>query len=150
MEDALVGRVIASTWRLKRVVEVEAGLFDWRHYLWVQQSSRREIERMKSAKGKVALSKRISRVDDDQDKIRGSGEAAEERLYSEPIAFACDFVGDTLTGVSILPTLSNLARYEAAIERTLYHALHELQRLQAARTGERVPLPLAVDINISD
>ncbi|MCK4579192.1 MAG: hypothetical protein KAU50_10405, partial [Candidatus Marinimicrobia bacterium] len=43
----------------------------------------------------------------------------------------------------------NLLRYETAIERQIYKALHELMRLQAARTGNPTPLPLAVDVDIS-
>jgi hypothetical protein len=42
-----------------------------------------------------------------------------------------------------------LSRYEASIERGLYKALHELQRLQAARRGEPVPVPEAVDVAVS-
>jgi hypothetical protein len=45
-------------------------------------------------------------------------------------------------------TLSKLARYMAGIERSFYRALHELQRLQAARRGERVPPPLAADLDV--
>lgn len=41
-------------------------------------------------------------------------------------------------------------RYESCLERGIYKALHELQRLQAARNGEKVPLPVAVDVDISD
>ena len=39
-----------------------------------------------------------------------------------------------------------LHRYEAHIERGMYRALHELQRLQAARQGQSVPVPIALDI----
>jgi len=35
------------------------------------------------------------------------------------------------------------------LERSLYKALHELQRLQAARDGQAIPLPEAVDIEVS-
>ena len=42
-----------------------------------------------------------------------------------------------------------LSRYEVTLERSLYKALHELQRLQAARDGQAVPLPEAVDVDIS-
>ena len=42
-----------------------------------------------------------------------------------------------------------LSRYEAAIERSMFKALHELQRLQAARNGEAVPLPVAVDVDLA-
>jgi len=46
-------------------------------------------------------------------------------------------------------TLGKFRRYEAHINRTLYKALHELQRLQAARLGRKVFAPLAIDVNIS-
>ena len=45
--------------------------------------------------------------------------------------------------------LGLLSRYEAGLERSLFRALHELQRLQAARKGERVPLPVAVDVDLA-
>ena len=44
---------------------------------------------------------------------------------------------------------SKLSRYEATIERGLYKALHELQRLQAARrAGGNVPPPAAIDVDV--
>ncbi|MGD0328117.1 MAG: hypothetical protein ABSB00_00160 [Minisyncoccia bacterium] len=46
-------------------------------------------------------------------------------------------------------TYSKLIRYEASIERGIYKALHELQRLQAVRNGENVPVPVVVDMDIS-
>lgn len=39
-----------------------------------------------------------------------------------------------------------LMRYETTIERGIYRALHELQRLQAMRKGQSVNLPMAIDI----
>ena len=45
---------------------------------------------------------------------------------------------------------SQLSRYEAAIERSLYRALNELQRLQAARgAGGGAPPPAVVDVDVS-
>ena len=43
----------------------------------------------------------------------------------------------------------NLMRYETAIEKQIYKALHELIRLQAARMGEKPPAPIAIDVDIS-
>jgi len=40
-------------------------------------------------------------------------------------------------------------RYETCLERGIYKALHELQRLQAARAGEKPPAPLAIDVDVS-
>ncbi len=46
-------------------------------------------------------------------------------------------------------TYGKLIRYETTIERGIYKALHELQRIQATRAGEKLPAPIAVDIDIS-
>ncbi len=46
--------------------------------------------------------------------------------------------------------LSNVyLRYETTIENRMYKAIHELERLQAARRGEAVPVPLAIEVNTS-
>jgi hypothetical protein len=42
-----------------------------------------------------------------------------------------------------------LARYESTLERGLTSALHELQRLQAARGGREVAPPVVVDVNLA-
>ena len=39
--------------------------------------------------------------------------------------------------------------YESTIERGLYKALHELQRLQPARSGQVVPPSMAADVEIA-
>lgn len=59
-------------------------------------------------------------------------------------------LGDTFVSLSVNgDSFSKLSRYEAATERGLYRALHELQRLQASRSGQPVPPPVAVDVEIS-
>jgi len=40
-------------------------------------------------------------------------------------------------------------RYEASLERGIYKALHELQRIQSARAGEKPPAPIVIDVDIS-
>ncbi len=42
-----------------------------------------------------------------------------------------------------------VSRYETTLERSLYKALHELQRLQAARDGGFVPAPTVADVEVS-
>ena len=48
-----------------------------------------------------------------------------------------------------LDAVSKLNRYEVMIERGMYRALHELQRLQAARRGENVQPPAVLDIDVT-
>ena len=44
-------------------------------------------------------------------------------------------------------SLQVLSRYEAALERNFYRALHELQRIQGMRLGCHALAPLAIDIS---
>lgn len=60
-------------------------------------------------------------------------------------------LGQTLTHYDIAhnDVYGKLIRYESSIERGIYKALHELQRLQATRNGEKVLPPIAVDVDVS-
>lgn len=44
-------------------------------------------------------------------------------------------------------SIENILRYETTIERSMYKALHELERLQARRNGRDTPIPAVVDVN---
>jgi hypothetical protein len=46
-------------------------------------------------------------------------------------------------------TLDKVLRYESHVSRQMLQALHTLERLQAARVGEPVPPPAALDVTIS-
>ncbi|MGI8554388.1 MAG: hypothetical protein ACR2PL_26915 [Dehalococcoidia bacterium] len=55
--------------------------------------------------------------------------------------------------IKVLPeqtSLDSVQRYEAHLSRQFYRALHELQRLQAARQGLTGVAPLAIDIEGGD
>ena len=45
--------------------------------------------------------------------------------------------------------LDRLLRYEGAIERQLYKAMNQLERLQRMRSGDNVPAPVEVDIDVN-
>jgi len=45
--------------------------------------------------------------------------------------------------------LDRLLRYEGAIERQLYKALNQLQRIQRLRAGDNVPPPVEVDLDVN-
>jgi hypothetical protein len=45
--------------------------------------------------------------------------------------------------------LDRLIRYEGAIERQFYRAMHQLERLQRLRAGQIIPPPLAIDIDLN-
>jgi hypothetical protein len=45
-------------------------------------------------------------------------------------------------------SIENILRYETTIERSLFRALHELERLQAKRNGKDIPIPAVLDVNM--
>ena len=45
-------------------------------------------------------------------------------------------------------SVDTILRYETTIERSLFRALHELERLQAKRNGKDVQVPAVVDVNL--
>jgi hypothetical protein len=49
---------------------------------------------------------------------------------------------------SQMDSLGRLTRYETALERRFLRLLHELQRLQASRTGQAVAAPAVVDVDV--
>jgi hypothetical protein len=71
--------------------------------------------------------------------------AAKFEQEREEVLVGRAFNSDTQNG----DTFSTLSRYETAIERSLYKALHEFQRLQSGRQGQPVPAPHAVDVDVA-
>jgi len=62
----------------------------------------------------------------------------------ESLAISVAFMQDAKNAGAI----GKLSRYEAAIERSYYRALHELQRVQAARQDGIPPPSIAVDVTV--
>ena len=57
--------------------------------------------------------------------------------------------GAFIRGTEGSDSFSKLSRYETAIERGLFRAMHELQRLQTARAGQPVPVPVVIDVEVT-
>ena len=45
--------------------------------------------------------------------------------------------------------IEKISRYETTIEKQIYKALHELIRLQSTRSGEKPPILIAVDVDVT-
>ena len=74
----------------------------------------------------------------------------ETQLYQEredEYDFLNKIKGTRAGSFNINATLfQNLSRYEGSVERSLYKALHELQRMQALRNGITSAVPVAIDV----
>jgi hypothetical protein len=159
LESLLVDRIIASYWRLRRLGRVEAGIFAWDLY---GDLARRDNEEV-SNHTKPPIQMRVVYDDDSRpperivppEKDQETRSKAQEIEAKQEIEAMQDAETPTL-GLTFIRdanganAFSKLSRYEAGIERSLYKALHELQRLQAARgaDGNATP-PMAIDVDVS-
>lgn len=122
IEGALVTRIIGQLWRLERIGKLEAAVLVW--------------------KRTQLLAKTYF------DELRGPFAGQDPREEAKKAGF-----GDlALLGEAYISgenSLAKLSRYESSLLRNLVRVMHELERLQASRKGEHVPLPVAVDINVT-
>jgi len=151
LENLLMDRITAATWRLRRLGRVEAGIFTFELYAELAERAQQEASTYTQFESPAEdpdtyLPRTI--ITDEQkhqeamDKVR----KFESVRDAETATLGQTFVQDA----NKANAFSKLSRYETTIEWSLYKALHELQRLQAARRAEgNVPPPVAVDVEVS-
>ena len=147
LESLLVNRVISSTWRLQRLGRVEAGIFAWELYGEMADRARKEADTYTSDFMDTVRTMDITITDEDKHReALSKAEEMEAMQDSETATLGQTFIRDA----NKANAFSKLSRYETPIERSLYKALHELQRLQAARgAGGNVSPPVAVDVDVT-
>ena len=125
MEEELAERVISAFWRLRRIGRMESEMID------------KILE---------------DAVRDKNDHVYRSTQIPVDAIFGTPLASPEWDLNAITVGEAVMrqmpngDVIGNLHRYEAHLERGLYKALHELQRLQAVRHGQDVPAPAALDI----
>ncbi len=149
LEEQLVERVAACMWRLRRLYRIEAGIFANESLTIELDRARDEARRFEEFKDEFAfadLTEGDVHITDEE--RHGQATARAEKvarlLQEETLALGVAFKQDAKYAGAI----SKLSRYEAAIERSLYRALHELQRVQAARKDGQPPASIAVDVTV--
>ncbi|CAN5782582.1 hypothetical protein BH18ACT11_BH18ACT11_15540 [soil metagenome] len=148
LENLLVDRIIASHWRLSRVARVEAGIFAWERYEELAQRAEREAHGYVLHPPDPQSKDGVFMVTDEQryDEALSRADRMRTEQEDETATLGRTFARDA----DRANAFSKLSRYETAIERSLYKALHELQRLQAARRADgSVPPPAAIDVDVS-
>ena len=142
VEHLLVDKIVMSAWRLGRVYRLEASLFAY--YMSGVRTDRahQEAKRYTESLYPFPDSTQITdeaRHQDSLDQARAAEVARDAEVLGD--AFVSDSAGAN--------AFSKLARYETTIERGLFRAMHELERLQAARAGQSVSAPVVGDVDVS-
>lgn len=149
LESMLVDRIVANHWRLRRLGRVEAGIFSWEFYGemadWAQEEADSYIVRRPSmAEMRREPDHYVSDTESYQEAV-DKVQKMEEMQATDTGVLGRTFMRDADKGNAF----SKLSRYETAIERSLYRALHELQRLQAARDADdKVTPPAAMEVDV--
>jgi hypothetical protein len=146
LENLLVDGIIAAHWRLRRLRRVEAGIFAWELYGELAERAQQEAHTYEwSVLDALGSPEQIT---DEQKHQKALSRAQEMKAKqdAEPATLGRTFIRDA----DKANAFSKLSRYETAIWRSLYKALHELQRLQAVRRTEGDVLPpIALDVDVS-
>ena len=153
LENMLMDRIIAAYWRLRRVGRVEASIFAWERYRELAERTRKEAlsynKQAQKEKVNDLLGPGSPQIEDKEElsALLVRTNELEEMQDGETTTLGRTFVRDA----DEANAFSKLSRYETTLERSLYKALHELQRLQAARRaeGSNVAPPVAVDVEVS-
>jgi hypothetical protein len=151
LEGLLVDRIIAATWRLRRLGRVEAGIFAWELYGELLERAQGEAQTYERSSLEDFLENHYgpsTRITNKQKHRKALTKAQEIKAKqdAETATLGRTFIRDA----NKANAFSKLSRYETTIERSLYKALHELQRLQAARgAGGNVSPPMAIDVDVS-
>ena len=139
-------------WRLRRLGRVEAGIFALELYGELAERARREAGTYVRVENRLddlmdMASGTTSTVTNDRKHKQALSKVQEMEAarVSETATLGRAFVRDA----DKANAFSKLSRYETAIERQLYKALHELERRQAARRGDSVQPPQVVDVDVS-
>ena len=134
LESLLVERIIAIIWRLRRLGRVEAGIFAWELYGELTERAQEEARSYKSYIDDELMISMHTKITDEQ-KHHEALSKAQEMKTKQGAATAT--LGRTfIRDANEANAFSKLSRYETTLERSLYKALHELQRLQGARLTE--------------
>jgi hypothetical protein len=150
LETELAERIVVLTWRLRRIGKAEHAILAWHHFGILGMDEVCEKEDAIEARMDDLESHEIEDFDLPGPFPRNPYEQADynaRRIAKE--AGLCATVSSGKAFSESERSLEKLSRYETSIERSFYKALHELQRLQAARKGEAVPLSVAVDIDVT-
>ena len=147
LEEQLVERVAACMWRLRRLYRIEAGIFTHESLTIELNRAEHEVRDVEVA-GRDFLPDPLSEVHITDEEQHGRAKTQMEKtahlLQKETLALGVAFKHDAENAGAI----SKLSRYEAGIERSYYKALHELQRVQAARKNGQSPPSIAVDVTV--
>ena len=141
LENLLVEQVIAASWRLRRILNIETGVLNWKYY-------ETQIEQIRGVSGSYEqknqyenIMRRLLESDEDNNEELSPDEQ-EVKEIMETMKNDSSMIGQAFSKAQ--DSLSKLSRYEASVERSLYKALAELEKVQSRRRVADAPMVIDV------
>ena len=135
LEEQLAERIVVCLWRLRRVYPIEAGIFAWENLAIERRDALEEARGIEEAR-RYESRELFGETETERmtfqkkyDKAMTCANKATQLLRREAQGPGAAFRQDA----GIYNALSKLSRYETAIERSLFRALHIFEQMQAAR-----------------
>ena len=148
LEGALAERIVIDAWRLRRVARLESAIYRRGHQESIIKKQEDEVRRYEYPDMDRLMEMDLRRAKmgkaDRQAHAHASAKLKESRSALDDASVRMTMVFERYSG-----TFEQLSRHEAALYRSFFRNLHELQRLQAMRAGERVTPPAVVDVDIN-
>jgi hypothetical protein len=161
-EAELAQTIIVYLWRLRRIPMLESAMYTVSDeeaptalelMRSLAQAARRSIEREateeQDAGGSAAPELAYERPAEAQTPADAALEPQKDPARLSEPARLSDLATIVRRLRGNLDSFANLWRHEGALLRSFFRTLHELQRLQAMRAGERVPAPAMVDVDLN-
>jgi len=161
VESFWAERCIELAWRLRRAGKAEAAILCWHRCNVLAERVGAKMDRLENPKEGTYESMAQERElleqqgapeeevavyrHEEYDQLRAELHQHQAEMESDVATLGATLVRDTTNENA----LQSLSRYETTIERSLRNAGQELQRLQAARKGQQVPLPVTIDVDFS-
>ena len=147
LEEILAEKIAAGFWRLARLSRVEADLFLDEMFEREVNAAAAQVASYVSTRSLFDLSPMVeTHITDEEEyeKARRRQEEATSKRAESILGQA--FARKAVEG----DVFSKLARYETSLERSILRCLHEIERLQAARSGEDLRPVIAVNAEVSE
>ena len=140
LEEQLAERIVVCLWRLRRVYPIEAGIFVWESLAIEHRNAEEEARECEETstryfRGETETERMANQKKYDKAMARAS--KAKQHMRREAQGPGAAFRRDA----GIFNALSKLSRYETAIERSLFRALHIFEQMQAARREREASAP---------
>jgi hypothetical protein len=159
LEDNLVEMIASYAWRLRRVVQVEAGLFTKQIYETRERDARYEAEsfrRRPPGEKPSAIEALMEDLTENRDNwiivdkpghtsALERADAARTQLKADDVEIGTAFAEDATRA----DAFSKLSRYETTIERALFKTLNELRVLQEKREQGTEPISARRELQAS-